>query len=467
MPADAWSGDVHALVAALAAEMAPRLGQRSPAQAWGVFDGDRLVQVRAGGDEVRLPAQTAFRIASCTKSFTAAAALLLADDGLLDLDEPLADALDVPLRLIGDVGGATPTIRDALSMRAGLPTDDPWADRQESLDDDAFGGMLSDGIRVMWPAGIRYEYSNLGYAIVGRIIGLRAGMPYRRVVETRLLEPLGLAGTGFASSVPAVGGVIPGYRRTPDRWERLAFSGPGAFSPIGGLFSTVEDLARWCGVLAQSGELAGLLPRELTERMQQPHTPVVGDPGGDRPWLAYGLGLVVRSDGAGRRFVAHSGGYPGFSSFMTWEAGSGVGAVAFENATYAGVTLAVRAAMDAAFGSEAPPQPDAVPTTPWPQTLRAAERLRAELAEDVLHDDDRYDSCVSLDRPFEWRRAELAELVAQIGGIQEVGALTHDTPAHAAWKLQGARGAIRCSILMTPLADARVQRLDVTLAESD
>lgn len=458
MPADAAS-----LVGALTAEMGPRLGQRSPAQAWGVFEGDRLVHVRAGGGAVRLPAQTAFRIASCTKSFTAASALLLEADGLLDLDEPLASALDVPLRLIGDVGGAAPTVRDALAMRAGLPTDDPWADRQESLDDETFARMLGDGIRMMWPAGGRYEYSNLGYAIVGRIIGLRAGMPYRRVVETRLLEPLGLTGTGFDSTVPAEGGAIPGYRCAPSGWERLAFSGPGAFSPIGGLFSTVEDLARWCGVLAQAGELAGLLPAELTERMQAPETPVAGDPGGDGPWLAYGLGLVVRADSSGRRFVAHSGGYPGFSSFMTWEARSGVGAVAFENATYAGATGAVRAAMDAAFASEAPDEPVTPDAEPWPETVLAAERLRAELAEAMLPDDDRFDSCVGRDKPFEWRRAELDELIEAVGGVDELGPLTHRTPAHAAWTLRGPAGAIRCGILMTPLADIRVQRLDITL----
>jgi len=457
MPADSAS-----LVAALAAELQPRLGERSPAQAWGVFEGDRLVHAAAGGDEVRLPGQTAFRIASCTKSFTAASALLLADDGLLDLDEPLEDALDVPLRFIDDVGGATPTIRDALAMRAGFPTDDPWADRQESLDHDEFGRMLGAGIRVMWPAGTRYEYSNLGYAIVGRIIGLRAGTPYRRVVETRLLEPLGLGGTGFDSSVPAAGGAIPGYRRAPDGWERLPFTAPGAFSPIGGLFSTVDDLARWCGALAQAGELAGLLPRELTERMQQPVQVVSGDPTGSGPWLAYGLGLLVRADAAGRRFIAHSGGYPGFSSHMTWETASGVGAVAFENATYAGVTPAVRAAMDAVFGSEAGVEPDAGEATPWPETVRAAERLRSELAQGSLHDDG-FDSCVGLDRPFEWRRADLAELIESIGGVTGAGELTHRTPAHAAWTLRGPRGAIRCGILMTPLADIRVQRLDLAL----
>ena len=191
---------------ALARALGSRVAAVAPAQVRGVHSDGMLVQVTSAGDAGSDPARTAFRIASCTKSFTAAAALLLAADGALDLDEPLADALDVPVRILGPAEPA-PTIRDALAMRAGFPTDDPWGDRQEPLSDVAFAELLAAGVRTIWPARSRFEYSNLGYAIVGRIIGLRAGMPYRRVVEARLLEPLGLTGTGFDASV---GNAVPG-----------------------------------------------------------------------------------------------------------------------------------------------------------------------------------------------------------------------------------------------------------------
>ena len=209
------------LAQALRERLGPRVGLVSPAQVWAVFDGAELVQLSGQGALPSDPGRTAFRIASCTKSFTAAAALLLEADGILDLDEPLADALDVPLALLGDVGGAAPTVRDALAMRAGFPTDDPWADRQESLTDDAFGRILTAGVRMMWPAGERFEYSNLGYAIVGRILALRAGMPFRRVVEARLLEPLGLTRTGFDD---AMGDTATGHRRGPDGWEPVSYT---------------------------------------------------------------------------------------------------------------------------------------------------------------------------------------------------------------------------------------------------
>jgi CubicO group peptidase (beta-lactamase class C family) len=345
-------------------------------------------------------------------------------------------------------------------MRAGFPTDDPWGDRQEPLGDDAFAELLGEGVRTIWPARTRFEYSNLGYAIVGRILGLRAGMPYRRLVETRLLAPLGLTGTGFDASV---GNAITGYRPAPEGWEPLPFSAPGAFSPIGGLFSTVADLARWCGVLSGAIDAHEVLPERLAERMRHPETAIAGDASGEAAWSAYGLGLMLRGDGAGRLFVGHSGGYPGFTTRMEWEHGSRLGAVVFENATYTGLTALTRAVFTAAFGSpDAPlaaPEPPA--SEPWPETVAAAERVRAALAVGALPEVELLDACVALDVPLGRRAAELAELVAQIGGVESVGPVEHESPARADWDLLGPRGALRCGILMTPTARPRIQELDI------
>ncbi len=450
---------ISRLSRALARGLDGRVGDVTPAQVRGVFAEGALSQLRARGASPADPVHAAFRIASCTKSFTAAAALLLEADEMLDLDEPLADALDVPLRILSPAG-RPPTILDALAMRAGFPTDDPWADRQESLADDAFAALLGEGVRAIWSAGERFEYSNLGYAIVGRIIAARAGMPFRRVVESRLLEPLGLTGTGFDESV---GGAVTGYRGGPDGWEPLPFSGPGAFSPIGGLFSTAGDLARWCGVLSGAIDASEVLPARLIERMRHPHTPVAGDASGGGAWSAYGLGLTMRSDGAGRLFVAHSGGYPGFTTRMQWEQGSRVGAVVFENATYSSLTPAVDAVFDDAFGvtdaAPAPAEPPAFP--PWVETVDAATRLRASLPLGSLGSPALFDPCVDLDVPLARREAALSALLDGIGGVAGVGPLEHETPARASWELRGPAGVLRCRIMLTPHAVPRVQKLEV------
>ena len=109
-----------------------------------------------------------------TKSFTAAAVLLLRDEGRLRLDDPVADHLPVARALAAD-GMPPVTIRDLLTMGGGLATDDPWGDRQESLPLDEFDDLVSGGFSVCWPPRTMFEYSNTGYALLGRVIAVCGG----------------------------------------------------------------------------------------------------------------------------------------------------------------------------------------------------------------------------------------------------------------------------------------------------
>ena len=106
--------------------------------------------------------------------------------------------------------------------------------------------------------GTRFEYSNLGYAILGRVITAVTGMAYPDYVRHRLLHPLGMTRTGYEAEefeVPgqqATGpaGVARGYRRSPGGWSEVAFDPAGAFAPMGGIFSCVRDLTRWAAGFA-------------------------------------------------------------------------------------------------------------------------------------------------------------------------------------------------------------------------
>src|SRR3954452_2944385 len=146
-----------------------------------------------------------FRIASMTKSFTAAAVLLLRDEGALALD-------DEAVRYVPELAGvrlptadAPPiTLRNLLTMTAGFPTDDPWGDRQQGLPEAAFGELIGRGLSLAWTPGTTFEYSNLGYALLGRVVAVVAGRPYVEFVTRRLLDPCGLKSTCFeAADVPA------------------------------------------------------------------------------------------------------------------------------------------------------------------------------------------------------------------------------------------------------------------------
>ena len=238
------------------------------------------------------------------------------------------------------------TLRHLLSMSAGFPGDDPWGDRQQDLDLERFTAFLERGQSFAWMPGTEFEYSNLGYAILGRVITNVAGQEYRDVVRTRLLEPMGMGSTAYdAADVPAER-LATGYVRRDGAFLEEPFAGYGAFASMGGLFSTVHDLARWVDGFARAfsgGAEADEHPLSRASRleMQQAHRSIapeltwtsIGEPP-TAIVTGYGFGTFVRSDLEMGTVVGHSGGYPGFGSHMRWHPASGIGVVMLGNRTY-------------------------------------------------------------------------------------------------------------------------------------
>ncbi len=245
-------GDAGQL-AAIAESYLLRGGQ--PGLVYGIVAGGSLVHARGLGER-RLggpppDTDTVFRIASMTKSFTAAAVLALRDDGALALEDLAADFVP-ELREISPATADSPgiSIRHLLTMTAGFPTDDPWGDRQQGLPSGEFARFLAGGVRFAWAPGTRFEYANLGYAILGRVIAAASGAGYPDFVRSRLLRPLGMTVTGFEAAEFSEAQLAGGYRRGPGGWEELVPDPAGAFAPMGGIFSTVSDLSRWLGGFA-------------------------------------------------------------------------------------------------------------------------------------------------------------------------------------------------------------------------
>ena len=151
-----------------------------------VVDG-KLIHTQAGGYAdvaKKIPAtpRTVFRLASLSKSFTAMAILQLRDAGKLRLDDPVH--LYMPEISNQQLTNDSPQIciRDLLTHAAGLPQDDPWGDRKLSDTTDEFLTMLKKGTCFSNATGIKYEYSNLGYTILGHIISKVSGMPLHSVI---------------------------------------------------------------------------------------------------------------------------------------------------------------------------------------------------------------------------------------------------------------------------------------------
>ena len=227
--------------------------KRVPGIAWGVIRDGELVHAGGSGtirdgDDRTPDADTVFRIASMTKSFTAATILLLRDEGRLRLDDPVAAYVPELAGWAPPTTDADPvTIRQLLTMSAGLATDDPWGDRQQGLPLDRFAELLAAGPTFVWPPGTAFDYSNLGYGILGRVITNVAGAEYREVVRDRLLVPLGMAATAYLEEEVPEARLAHGYVRRGEELVREGRDPYGALASMGGVFSSVRDLARWVG----------------------------------------------------------------------------------------------------------------------------------------------------------------------------------------------------------------------------
>ncbi len=223
----------------------------APGMAWGVVVGGDLVHARAFGtlrvgENVPPDADSVFRIASMTKSFTAATLMSLRDEGRLALDDPVAKWVPELADLRPYSADSPPiSIRHLMTMTAGLPTDDPWGDRQQGLDLEAFAAFLREGPTLAWAPGTRFEYSNLGYGILGRVITNLVGREYKDVVGERVLRPLGMDATTFDLEAVPPERLASGYVRRDDAWLSEPMDAYGALASMGGVFTSVRDLARW------------------------------------------------------------------------------------------------------------------------------------------------------------------------------------------------------------------------------
>jgi CubicO group peptidase (beta-lactamase class C family) len=437
-------------------------------------------------------ADTVFRIASMTKSFTASAVLLLRDEGLIALD-------DLAEKYVPELAGWPPvtsdsdrvTIRQLLTMTAGFSTDDPWGDRQQGLPIPEFRALLARGVMANWAPGTRFEYSNMGYAILGLVIAAASGMEYASFIRSRLLEPLGMTRTGFAAQEFDPACLAFGYRRGTGGWEELPFDPHGAFAPMGGVFTCVTDLAKWVsgfasafppdGSASPGGRSAADPPgppgghplrRALRREMQLAQAVTgwrVGDrlPGGSSGTPAYyGFGLFVDEDPSIGRVVSHSGGYPGFGSNMRWHPATGLGVIALGNATYAQMSAVTGPVLDALLPRSASYHVALAPAGPWPQTLAARDAVDRLLRNwDDAAADSLFCENVALDSPYAERRVTLDLIRERIGDFASSATrpAESDTPAHCRWWLTGERGTVQAQIQLNPERPPRVQSLTVAV----
>jgi CubicO group peptidase (beta-lactamase class C family) len=429
-----------------------------PTITWGIVRGGALEMVGAVGD---VDEHTVYRIASMTKSMSAAATLILRDEGVLRLDAPVATYAPELAVLRGPTDDAGPiTLRDLLSMTSGLVTDDAWADRHLDLTDDEFDRIIADGCVFAGPTSTIYEYSNFGYAVLGRVVHRAAGRRIQEIVTDRIIGPLGLTNTTWVQPDHDV------WAR-PMRWlddrfvEELPPPGDGLIAPMGGIWADLRDMATWVAWLddafpARNGADEGPLCRASRREMQTPQD-YVGRRRlrGRRVATCYGYGLRVLDEPGLGRVVTHSGGFPGYGSNMRWLPGRRLGVIALANVTYAPMTELTARLVDLLDAQ------GVVPPEVWPLTADL-ERAARELI-DLLNDwtdataDRIFADNVAPDDSYERRAAEAA-----LHAPLTIETIDPVNDARARIRCRGASGArVTVAIELAPFRPVRTQRYEI------
>jgi CubicO group peptidase (beta-lactamase class C family) len=292
---------------------------RVPALTVALHRADRepwIFTVGDSGDPARpLTPDTRFRIGSITKTFTAVLVLQARDEGLLDLDDPISEHLDVPAH--GDA-----TIRRLLSHTSGFQRE-PYGDVWDTLvapDDAGVIAELDRAERVL-PNGRRFHYSNLGFAVLGQLVAKLRGGTWASVLQQRILDPLGLSSTTLEPPAQAaVGYLVDAYSDAARPEPQTDLGGVG---PAAQLWSTAHDMATWAGFLAHP-ELADpdgkVLSAATLEEMRFPATTT-----NETLWsIAWGLGLILVPQGKRVVDIGHDGAMPGFLAGAYGRRGDGV-----------------------------------------------------------------------------------------------------------------------------------------------
>ena len=328
-----------------------------PGLAFGIIADGKLVHTGTFGytdvfKKTPVTAGSVYRIASMTKSFTAMAILSLRDAGKLNLDDPVSKYIP-EIKQVHPLTDDSPpiTIRHLLTHSAGFPEDNPWGDRQLQRTDEELIDFIKGGISLSNTPGLGYEYSNLGFTLLGHIVSKVAGEPYEQYIRRIILQPLGMNHTYWEYTEADPGTLAHGYRWLNNTWKEEEMLHSGAYGAMGGLLTSLEDFCRYMifhlsAWPPRNGEDKGPVKRSTIREMQQPGKisgfytqgkTAAGDP---CPRLsAYNCGLVWSKDCTGKESIGHNGGLPGFGSSWIILPEYGIGIVSFCNLTYEATTI--------------------------------------------------------------------------------------------------------------------------------
>ena len=451
-----------------------------PGLAYGVVVDDSLIFFGGCGTtnlDSGLPVteHSLFRIASMSKSFTAMAILKLRDEGKLSLSDPAFSYIPELEQLTYLTGDATPvSIFNLLTMTAGFPEDNPWGDRFLDIADDVLMEQVKEGISFSSVTSLQFEYSNLGFGLLGHIITLVSGDTYQEYITKNILHPLGMNHTYWEYTEVPGDLLAQGYRWENERWISEPLLHDGAFGAMGGLITSIEDFSKYISLHLsawpprsepETGPVKRSTLREM-HRMNNPgyHTDPNRFGKQTSPIMTgYGFGLRILLDHEGVLEVGHGGGLPGFGSYYMFYPQYGIGIMAFSNLTYGGrkVRTANYKVMKELISRD----------LFNPRTLPVSDILelrKEQVAQLIRSWDPELEKAIVatnlyMDISREKRMDEARELLSKLGEIVSIGPLIPENQLRGSFLLKGKEQNLRVYFTLTPEAVPRVQRLTLEL----
>jgi CubicO group peptidase (beta-lactamase class C family) len=412
--------------------------------------------------------RSVFRIASMSKSFTAMAILHLRDAGKLALDDPLSKYIPQFAKQAYPASDAPPvTIRHLLTHAAGFPEDNPWGDRQLQESDSALLNFLNSGIAYSSVPGVAYEYSNLGFTLLGVVIKNVSGTSYQQYINEHILKPLGMINTYWEYAQVPAGSLANGYRRVNGEWVQQPLLHDGAWGAMGGLLTTIEDFSKYMALHLsawppRSEKDAFPVKRSSLREMHHPWNlySINGQytyPSGRSCALAiaYGYGLRWTKDCQDRVSIGHSGGLPGFGSNWQVLPEYGVGVVCFSNLTYASTAAINTLVLDTlvALAGLQPRQgkPSSILLQRQQQLLQLLPHWNGAEASGIFAEN------FFLDYFIDSLRKEATRVFEKTGKIHRVRELVPENGLRGSFVLEGEKQNIEIRFTLTPEAVPMIQ----------
>lgn len=448
-----------------------------------VLEGD-VVYVRGFGVrelESKQPVEgdTVFRIGSVSKTITALAVLKLRDQGRVVLDAPAATYVPALASLSSHTKDSPQiTVRHLLTMTSGLPYDDMWGAVTFGQSDVELAQLLKQGPSIARAPGEQYQYSNLGFALLGKVVEAVSGQPFAEFVAHEIFAPLGMRSSGYVTGAIQRERMAVGYFKEGEHGEHLVpepIDSDGVFAPAGGVYTSANDLARYAAY-----HLAAYPPRDDPETgpvrrstLREMHAGQawarLGDdvpvlrrlPTGEPSLTAfsYGLGWMQYTTCLAEGIVQHFGFEPGYWASIRLLPAQGIGIVTISTTGNLGQNQTFESALEL-FRNDgvldrAPAPPSSALASARDTIVQLLSAWDSEL---VARTFDPLTRRYSFVRGF---RAGIEAINRDHGRCRAEGDILPLSATHGRFRVSCERGAIDVVAFLTPHPKPLIQTLEL------